>query len=96
MYMFGAEHLPDAGELFNAVKKSSFLNSSKTDIDWDKLAKSKGPSDSEVCSSTHTVPPPVSYEAQSAALKPTLGNPHEAVLKERKRHAGDTDADSTG
>ena len=96
--MCGAEQLPDVGELFTAVKKPSFLdsNSSKTDIDWDKLAKSKRPSDSEVCSSTHTVPPPVSYQPQSAALKPTLGNPHEAVLKERKRPAKDTEADSEG
>ena len=93
-----AEQLPDADELFTTVKKPSFLNSKScnTDIDWDKLAKSKMPSDSDVGSDTHTVPPPVSYEPQSAALKPTLGEPHEAALKERKRHVKDTDADSAG
>lgn len=94
----GAEQLPDADKLFSLVNKSSFLDStsSNTDIDWDKLAKSTMPLDSKVCNDTHTVPPPVSYEPQSAALKPTLGDPHEAALKERKRHAKDADTDLDG
>jgi len=94
----GAEQLPDAEKLFSVKKKSSFLDSesSNTDIDWDKLAKSKVQLDSEVCSSPHAVPPPVSYQPQSAALKPTLGDPQEAVLKDRKRPAKHTDGDSDG
>lgn len=93
-----AGQLPDADKLFNAVKKPSFLGSKScdTDIDWDKLAKTKMPSDSDVRTNTHTVPPPVCYEPQSAALKPTLGDPHEAVVNERKRHVQDTDVDSSG
>jgi len=93
-----AEQLPDAGELFTTVKKPSFLDSKScnADIDWDKLAKSNTPSESDVCTNTHTVPPPVCYDPQSAALKPTLGNPHEVMLKERKRHLKDTDEDSAG
>jgi len=84
--------------VFSTVKKPSFLDSQScnTDIDWDKLAKCKMIPDSNVCASTHTVPPPVSYDPQSAALKPTLGDPHEAVLKERKRCVSDTDEDSAG
>jgi len=73
------------------VKKPSDSNSSNADIDWDKLAKPKMPLDSEVCRDTHTVPPPLSYEPQSAALKPTLGDPHDTVLSERKRRVKDTD-----
>jgi len=92
------EQLPDADKLFSEVKKSTFVdsNASNADIDWDKLAKSKLPLDSEVCKNTHTVPPPSSYEPQSAALKPTLGDPHETVLSERKRHAKGTGANSDG
>ena len=101
MFLLCAEHLPDADKLFSVVKKSSFLDSksSSTDIDWDKLAKTKTSFDSEVCYNTYAVSPPVSYEPQSAPLKPTLGtvgDPHEAVPKERKRHTKDTDADSNG
>jgi len=90
---FGTEQLPDADSLFSTVKKPSFFdsNSSNADVDWDKLAKSKMTLDSEVCKDTHTVPPPLSYEPQSAALKPTLGDPHDTVLSERKRHVKDTD-----
>jgi len=95
---FGTEQLPDADKLFTTVKKPSFIdsNSSNDDIDWDKLSKSKVPFNSEVCKNTHTVPPPQSYEPQSAALKPTLGNPHEAIPSERKRHAKGTNTDSDG
>lgn len=89
------EQLPDADELFSTVKKPSFIDSN-ADVDWDKLAKSKMPSDSEMCKDTHTVPPPSSYEPQSAALKPTLGDPHEAILNERKRHAKDDSANPDG
>ena len=98
MVVCAAEQLPDADKLFSSVKKPSFLDykSCKTDIDWDQLAKSKVQSSAEACSNTHTVPPPVSYDPQSAALKPTLGDPHEAILKERKGHVKDTDADSAG
>ena len=72
--------------------------SSHVDIDWDKLAKSKMPLENETraAGDTHTVPPPVSYESQSAALKPTLGDPHEASLMKRKRHTDHTDTDSHG
>lgn len=97
-FVFCIEKLPDADNLFNAVKKPSFIesNSSNTDIDWDKLAKSKMPLDSEVCKNTHAVPPPCSYEPQSAALKPTLGDPHEKALNERKRHSEGADEDTEG
>lgn len=95
---FSADQLPDAEKLFSTVKKPSFLDSKSknTDIDWDAMAKSKVSVESVVCSNTHTVPPPVSYEPQSSALKPTLGDPHEALLTDRKRHVKSTDAESAG
>jgi len=98
LLVYAAEQLPDADKLLSTVKKPSFLDSKScnTDIDWDKLTKSKMTSDGDACTSTHTVPPPVSYEPQSAALKPTLGDSHEAGVKERKRHVNDANVDFTG
>jgi len=94
-----ADKLLDADKLFSTVKKPSFLDSksSHTDVDWDSIVKSRKMAvDSELCKNTHTVPPPISYEPQSASLKPTLGDPQGAVLNERKRRVKDSDADSDG
>jgi hypothetical protein len=85
------ECLPSAEKMFKSVTKAGFLDvKNKEDIDWDKMITSKSEELDVKCSNTHAMPPPKSYESQSPALKPTLGDT--TVIKtSRKRHAGNDD-----
>jgi hypothetical protein len=77
--------------LFETVTKASFLDvKNKEDIDWDKIVTSKSEELDVKCSDTHAMPPPKSYDSQSPALKPTLGDTT-VVQTSRKRHAGNED-----
>jgi len=75
--------------MFETVTKPSFLEArKKKDVDWDKVTTDKSQEDRANCSNTHAIPPPESYDSQTPALKPTLGDT--AVTKTRhKRHVGD-------
>ena len=68
--------LPSATVVFETASKPDFLAKKQADVNWDKLAKNKLGNSTEIDVAnidSHNVPPPQSYDSQSANLGPTLG-----------------------
>lgn len=83
------ETLPSPGDLFKtaADRIPDFLRDrTKGHIEWSKYLKNTTIPEEEAqpSSSTHTVPPPVSYDAKSAPIPPTLGFKAQETTTKRK------------
>ena len=62
---------------FESVTKPGFKANEKLDVDWDKVVKNVIPEvdDGLDRTNTHCMPPPKTYDPQTANLKPTIGDP---------------------
>lgn len=87
----GEKVLPSPVGLFRDAQKPEFLrDKTKGSIEWSKYVKNTTVADEEeqAISSGHNVPPPTSYEPNSAPLKPTLG--FNSLNTTKRKHGDDS------
>ncbi len=84
--------LPPPKDLFEKVDKPDFLkNRSKTDINWDNLVMNDTVlevDDDLDRSNTNCMPPPESYDSQTEAIPPAIGDPSESGATKRPASSG--------